>query len=1008
MSWSDDIRCLHCDGRLPLYRKITHGQFCSSAHRKAYWQEQERLAVERLSQTHNSLLAYRTPAPIGPSAPGSLAMGHLAVGNFPGNFQGPAARSLQPRALEPEDWRESPAVPESAGLAGADPVPAVPAGASASEITRPAAGPRVFPIDPFVDPFMNPVLIDPAGAGFVFGYRGGRAVLDRGTALVLAICDRIEYPLEPLLDALFAAGEANTPPAGAGWLAVAGVLRLQISQVRSAPHQSPQLGITPSPVEPRASVVRPEWSWTPSTGLAAAAAVELPLAWPADSEDARFGSPAVRRAAKNVAEPLPLGTGLTMDGRFTDVRFMDVRFDIQSGTAHEAAQAERTPEWYAPVQERLFGLAPGAPRDLLQTGPAGSLAEALIASPEVRLPLHAGPSAGLSNERSLEWSAPLEERLFALAAGAPRDFPQGSPVGSLSEALIATPQVRFPLHAGPSAGLSNQRTLEWSAPLEERLFGLAPGTPRNFQQSGPVGSLAETLIAAPQVRAPLDVFSSDRLSNHAFSDVAPVSPAVAGLTELPLRNVPQVPGTDTDSWRAVDFGRPAFNPAFFSRTGRPVSATLGTAPPAAQVRLARGNPYRIEAADCVGSAGARTDTNGAGLQISPPDIALSGTGRRGGVAAAQETVWSLPRAAAMLRLPMSAASSARPPINIPHASATAAMYSLPVASRIAPRLPQSGLEPLDAKPVSDVFQAEFPPPPMGSGADKGDPAAAWTKGAFVPVASPFAKSRPKGIPAWQPVADFWKQAPRDLRMLTILIPALIALWFHPGLPKFSLQAPKSTGLGSALDAQFANVRQTVVDRAAVALDEDFRSGLDGWIGRGNAAAAWSFDATGFVQPGPLALYQPSMGLSDYQLQFLGMIDKKALSWVVRAADFENYYVIKLVVLKPGPLPTIGLTRYAVIDGKAMDRADTIVPINARPDMLYRVRLDAHDDDFSLEVQGQMIDSWSERRLRRGGIGFFSARDEESRVRWVQVTHQYDMLGRLCAYLAPYNIPTGSW
>jgi hypothetical protein len=63
MSWSDDTRCLHCDGRLPLYRKITHGQFCSSAHRKAYWQDQERLAVERLHQTHNSLRAYRLAEP---------------------------------------------------------------------------------------------------------------------------------------------------------------------------------------------------------------------------------------------------------------------------------------------------------------------------------------------------------------------------------------------------------------------------------------------------------------------------------------------------------------------------------------------------------------------------------------------------------------------------------------------------------------------------------------------------------------------------------------------------------------------------------------------------------------------------------------------------------------------------------------------------------------------------------------------------------------------------------
>src|ERR1700689_3975086 len=64
MSWVDDIRCLYCDGRLPLYRKITNGQFCSGAHRKAYWKEHERLAVERLHQTHDSLRAYRPPGAV--------------------------------------------------------------------------------------------------------------------------------------------------------------------------------------------------------------------------------------------------------------------------------------------------------------------------------------------------------------------------------------------------------------------------------------------------------------------------------------------------------------------------------------------------------------------------------------------------------------------------------------------------------------------------------------------------------------------------------------------------------------------------------------------------------------------------------------------------------------------------------------------------------------------------------------------------------------------------------
>ena len=43
---------------------------------------------------------------------------------------------------------------------------------------------------------------------------------------------------------------------------------------------------------------------------------------------------------------------------------------------------------------------------------------------------------------------------------------------------------------------------------------------------------------------------------------------------------------------------------------------------------------------------------------------------------------------------------------------------------------------------------------------------------------------------------------------------------------------------NVLGAQLANVRQTVLDRAAVALDEDFRSGLDSWISRGNATAGF--------------------------------------------------------------------------------------------------------------------------------------------------------------------------
>lgn len=306
-------------------------------------------------------------------------------------------------------------------------------------------------------------------------------------------------------------------------------------------------------------------------------------------------------------------------------------------------------------------------------------------------------------------------------------------------------------------------------------------------------------------------------------------------------------------------------------------------------------------------------------------------------------------------------------------------------------LPVSKLEPIEA-PVSSEFQPE--------------PVAPGTAPLFAGV---VAKEH-----VWTHAANFWKVAPRDLKLLVFAIPVLLALAFHRQLPKVHVTGPSVSttqirkNLVNVVNTQLTSARQAVVGRAGVALDDDFRSGLDDWASRGDSTAEWSFDTTGFVKPGPLALYRPSMNLTDFQFQFLGMIDKKALSWVVRATDFDNYYVVKLEVLKPGPRSTIGITRYAVINGKAENRVDTPVEIETQPDTLYRVGMDLDGENFSLLIQGQMADTWSEPRLKHGGVGFFTAKGEESRIRWVSVRHQYDMLGRLCAYLAPYESSNGNW
>jgi hypothetical protein len=302
-----------------------------------------------------------------------------------------------------------------------------------------------------------------------------------------------------------------------------------------------------------------------------------------------------------------------------------------------------------------------------------------------------------------------------------------------------------------------------------------------------------------------------------------------------------------------------------------------------------------------------------------------------------------------------------------------------------PRLPKSGLEPV---------QDEVPPTAPKSFSEFGN---------FLPDSA-------QGGNAWHHAADFWHHAPRDLKLALFAIPVLVGMALHPRLPKVHVAAPAANARVHA-DTHFEQVftkpldavQQNLASRAAVVLLEDFRSGMDDWQMHNEISTPWSFDTNGFVQPGSLALYRPSMHLSDYELQFVGLIDQRALSFVARAQDFENYYVVKINILKPGPLPSLGITRYAVINGKAQHRVDMVVTAVNLPDTLLHVNLTVHDDTYLLSLQGKVADSWTEPALTQGGVGFFSARGEHSRIRWLQLTHQYDMLGRLCAFLVPNNI-----
>ncbi len=213
----------------------------------------------------------------------------------------------------------------------------------------------------------------------------------------------------------------------------------------------------------------------------------------------------------------------------------------------------------------------------------------------------------------------------------------------------------------------------------------------------------------------------------------------------------------------------------------------------------------------------------------------------------------------------------------------------------------------------------------------------------------------------------------------------------------------SSGIGASPAGTWDGIRSKFAGRAGVRWMEKFDSGFDHWEGRGDPTKSWKFDDKGFVVPGQLAMYKPSAGMSDYEVEFLGQIERRALNCAFRIQDFNNYYAAKLVVVQPGPLPRIDLQRYAVINGKEMSRRELTIPLTVRGETLLNVRLEAKGSDFSVRVQDRIVDAWTDSRIPIGGIGFFSGKGERSRISWLDISHQYDVLGRICAYLSPSSV-----
>ena len=205
-----------------------------------------------------------------------------------------------------------------------------------------------------------------------------------------------------------------------------------------------------------------------------------------------------------------------------------------------------------------------------------------------------------------------------------------------------------------------------------------------------------------------------------------------------------------------------------------------------------------------------------------------------------------------------------------------------------------------------------------------------------------------------------------------------------------------------------SVRSLWKSHAQVTLTQDFSTGSIGdFIGaRSNGRRDWSLDANG-LRPGKIRIWQKSTALQDYDVDFLGQIEQKSMGWAFRAPDVKNYYGTKLLLNGRGAAggPNAGLVRFVMLDGREQDRSQLPLPLTLERGVPYRVHLTVQGSRFVTTVNGQVVSSWSDSRLPRGGVGFFSEDGEVSTVRWVSLAERDSILGRLFAHFSLIQAPS---
>ena len=139
-----------------------------------------------------------------------------------------------------------------------------------------------------------------------------------------------------------------------------------------------------------------------------------------------------------------------------------------------------------------------------------------------------------------------------------------------------------------------------------------------------------------------------------------------------------------------------------------------------------------------------------------------------------------------------------------------------------------------------------------------------------------------------------------------------------------------------------------------------------------AAGTWS-RRTAYVMgssaPREILVFSGSDDLKNYRIDFSWVPDPRGVGWIFRATDSANYYAAKLRLVQAGAIPTLSAEHFAVVKGVEGAHSRKVITLS-RALREVAVRMDANGPAFTLFLQGNPADYWTDERFESGSLGFY--------------------------------------